>query len=200
MPSALLSLLLVSAPPQAPAFPLRVDPAPKEWTAGQINEGLPYRWEMGTVHLLVWEVIEDDRPHKYTQTLVLKRFDQPTEQGDHRWVLAHVYHRPNDKDSPWATPFRVPPPYSKDEEPPQLSDAQVYGYEFFNDPPSDKQIAKFLDETFWSPRLGSEKSFTSSGSHISTKLSAGGIDRALWKKVFKRDVPTELFPELKRAQ
>lgn len=194
---ALLTLVL-AAPPQAPAFPLRTDPPPKAWTAEQINEGLPYRWEKGTIHLLAWEVIEDDRLHRHTQTLVLKRFDQPTEQGGHRWLLAHVYHLPDDQDRPWQTPFRVPPPFSKDEEPPQLTDAQVYGHEFFAELPSDKQIKKFLDETDWTPRLGSEKSFTSSGPHtLTTKLAAGGFDRELWTRVFRRKVPTELFPELK---
>src|SRR5262245_38068765 len=69
-----------------PSFPLHTNPPPQEFVAVAINEGLPYRWETGVVHVLAWEVIEDDRPWQFTQVLVLKNFNQPTKKGGYRWL------------------------------------------------------------------------------------------------------------------
>src|SRR5262249_22956101 len=117
---------------EAPSLdlPFRTDPQPREWRMNQINDGLPYRWEWGTVHLLAWEVIEDDRPWKYTQILVLKRFFWPTEQGGHKWVLAQLYHDPKDSEWPWHGPQRIPSPFPVGEEMPEMTDAQLFGIEF----------------------------------------------------------------------
>jgi hypothetical protein len=192
------SLLVVTLLAAEAAFPLRTEGMPKEWKLEEINDGLPYRWEPGEVHVLAWEVIEDDRPWKVTQALVLKRFDKPTEKGGHRWVLAQVYQQTRDAERPWATPFRPPPPFPKGAADPQPSDAHVFGYEFFAKPPSDAQIAKFLAETHWTPRLGKEKTATVDGTRIlTTTLTAGGVDRDLWKKLLERDMKVELLPELK---
>jgi hypothetical protein len=181
-------------------FPLRTDPLPKGWKAEAINEGLPYRWEKGTVHVLAWETIEDDRPWRYTQVLVLKRFDRPTEKGGHRWVLAQVYHHPDDAEWPWQGPMRVPPPWPMREQRPRLTDAQVFGHEFYNDPPSYDQVKTFLRETMWTPTLGTgERTSLFFGNRgVTTKLAAGGVDPTLWKWLLNSDVPTDLFPELKK--
>ena len=108
--SSLLVAVLLTA---EAAFPLRTEATPKEWKPAEINDGLPYRWEPGEVHVLAWEVIEDDRPWKVTQALVLKRFDKPTEKGGHRWVLAQVYQQTRDAERPWATPFSPAAPVSE---------------------------------------------------------------------------------------
>jgi hypothetical protein len=181
-------------------FPFRTGPPPREWRANQINDGLPYRWEWGAVHLLAWEVIEDDRPWKYTQILVLKRFYWPTEKGGHRWVLAHLYHDPMDSEWPWHGPMRIPPPFPVGEEMPKMTDAQLFGHEFYNDPPTDEQVQAFLEGTRWTPALGTREAYFLSGSRpLTTKLTAGGINPGVWRKVFGRDVPAELFPELKKV-
>jgi len=181
-----------------PEFSLRTETLPKDFKAAEVNEGLPYRWESGVVHVLAWEVIEDDRPWKVTQLLVLKRFDKPTEEGGHRWVLAQVYRQPEDVERPWTTPFRPPPPFPKGETKELPSDAHVFGYEFFAKPPSDVQIAKFLAQTHWTPQLGKERTANVDGTRIlTTTLTAGGVDRALWKKLLEREVKVELLPELK---
>ena len=111
--SLLLLLATVIACDKETSFPLRTDAVPAGWKAKQINGGLPYRWEKGTVHVLAWEETEekgDDVPYKLTQALVLKRFDQPTEKGQYRWVLAHLYHSPKDKDRPWYKDMLYIPP------------------------------------------------------------------------------------------
>jgi hypothetical protein len=197
---AILALVAVVPIPAPPRFPLRTDLPPKEWTADQINEGLPYRWEKGVVHLLASEVIEDDRPHKYTQILVIKRFDKPTEKGGYRWVLAHLYQRPEDKTWPWRGPMRIPGPLLPGERMPKLTDAQMFGHELFDDPPTDRQLKQFLGETRWTPKLGADVAWGGDGKRIRiTKLTAGGVDRAGWRKVFGREPPVELFPELKKT-
>ena len=186
--------------PNQPLFPLRIEHHPDDWKVNQINEGLPYHWEKGIVHVLAWEVIEDDRPWQWTQILVLKKFDQPTENGGHRWVLAQLYRTPEDDKRPWQAPMRIPPPVLPGEKLPPLTDAQVFGHAFFHEPPTDEEVEAFLKETLWTPDLGTREAVFMSGSRaLTTKLTAGGIDRTLWKRLFHRDVPTTLFPELIRG-
>jgi len=198
-----LALALALAAPGAKesAFPLRTDPTPKEWRIEEINDGLPYRWEKGAVHVLAWETVADDRPHEYTQVLVLKRFDRPTENGGHRWVLAQLYRDYQDQKRPWGRDMRIPPPALPGKPAPQLPDAWVFGHEFYDQPPTDDEIKTFLEQTMWAPSLGTEDTLFISGERrkITTKLAAGGVDRAAWKKVIDRDVPTKLFPELTKA-
>jgi hypothetical protein len=194
--------LAVAAPgPKEAPFPLRTDLPPKEWRADEINEGLPLRWEKGTVHVLAWERVADDRPHEYTQALVLKRFDQPTEDGGHRWVLAQLYHYPGDQKRPWHRSMRVPAPVPIGQKMPDVPDAWVFGYEFYDNVPTDEQIKKFLRQAGWAPTIGPGGILFGVGQPrtVTTRLAAGGVDRALWKKLFDRDVRPELFPELKKA-
>ena len=107
VPTCLLAWCLAAPAPKAPPTEFRTDPIPKEWRIEEINDGLPLRWEKGTVHVLAWEVIADDRPHEYTQLLVLKTFDKPTKDDGHKWVLTHLYRDYQDQKWLWR-PFRVP--------------------------------------------------------------------------------------------
>ncbi len=201
MPTSILVFGITFLAGIDPPFPLRTDPTPKEWHLDRINDGLPYRWEKGTVHVLAWEVVEDDRPWKYTQALVLKRFDQPTEKGGNVWLLAHLYHHPDDRQWPWRASMRIPPPYPVGAKTPKYSDAQLYGHEFYKQLPTDRQVAAFLRESNWRPTLGPGEVFSASPGKrvITTTLTAGGVDPATWRKLFGRDLPADLFPELTRA-
>jgi hypothetical protein len=188
-------------------FPLRTDAPPTEWKTDAMNAGLPYYWEKGTVHVLAWEVIEDrciDRKAVMTQVLVLKRFDQPTERGGYRWVLAQIYFDPDNKQFPWDRPMIILPPVRPNEKMPMVPDAYVFGYEFYKEQPTDKQIETFLREVCWTPRLGPYHASTITGGRIVNSrwvksVAAGGVDPILWKRLFGRDLATDLFPELKRA-
>ena len=136
-----------------------------------------------------------------TQILVVKKLDQPTEKGGHRWVLAQLYYEPNDEKQPWQRDFRPPPPALPGETL-QVTDAEIFGYELYREQPTDKQVEAFLRETCWRPHLGPRQASTISDGkvvriHYITKLTGGGIDPGLWKSLFARDVPTNLFPELK---
>ena len=190
----LLGLVLAAAARSEPPFPLRTDPPPTEWRTEEIDKGLPFWWEKGTVHLLAWEVVADDRPFQYTQVLVLKQFDRPTTDGGHRWVLAQLYHHPEHPKHLWRGPLRVPPPQPKGEPMPELTDAQVYGWEFYDALPTDDQIRDFLRNTSWTQDFDADRSPASR-----LWLAAGGVDRAVWNKVLGHDVPTQLFPELQKV-
>jgi hypothetical protein len=185
-------------------FPLRTDAPTTDWKGDAINEGLPYRWEKGTVHVLAWEAVEekrsDDKRFLTTQILVLKRFDRPTEDGQHRWVLAQLYYHPENKERRWSRSMLHIPPLGPGEKMPKLTDAQVFGHEFYNKLPTDQQIAVFLRQSGWTRVLGLGWAITDAGTiTYVTTLAAGGVDRALWQRLFERDVPTELFPQLKKA-
>jgi len=194
--TCVLGLALAAPVPAEPPFPLRTDPPPKEWRTEEINAGLPLWWEPGTVHMLAWEVIADNRPFRYTQVLVLKKFDRPTKDGGHRWVLVHLYRNPDDKERPWRGPLRIPPPLPPGEPMPKLTETQLYGWEFYDDPPTDAQVKTFLEQTQWTPALGRGVDVEPRG--LITSLAAGGVDPATWKKVLGRDVPARLFPELRK--
>ena len=86
---------------------------------------------------------------------------------------------------------------------PRLTDAQLFGHEFYKDLPTDKQLETFLREVCWRPALGSHKAATLSDGKVvmveyTTTLTAGGVARPVWKRLFARDVPADLFPELKK--
>jgi hypothetical protein len=189
-----LALPLVVLVAAAPPFHIRTDPAPKQWRTKEFKALLPFWWEQGTVYLLAWEKVADDRPFEYTQVLVLKHFDQPTKKGGHRWALTHLFYDPKDRDRPWQGTLRILPPVSKSEPMPKLSEAQLYGWSFYAEPPTDGQLTVFLRETDWTPALGLAED---SAPRVTTRLAAGGVDPAAWKQALGRDVPAHLFPELR---
>lgn len=189
------------AEPADPPSQWRADPLPVTCRSELLNEGLPLSWESGAVHLLAWATVADDyMESEITQAVVVKQFDRPTERGE-RWVLALVYHNPKDPKRQWDGPRRhIAPPFPGD--PPELpTDAQWWGYEFYADRPIDEQVGTFLRECGWNPRLGTEATMLSNATkvNITRTLTAGGVNLAAWRKVFERDVPPSLFPELRKA-
>ena len=177
------------------------DPLPAACRPDLLNEGLPYRWEPGAVHLLAWATVADDYwDSEVKQAVVVKQFDRPTERG-HRWVLALVYHNPKDPERPWDGPQRhFAPPFPGD--PPALpTDAQWWGHEFYADRPTDEQVGTFLRECGWDPALGTREAMLSNATkvNITRTLIAGGVDTVAWRQVFDREVPLGLFPELRKS-
>lgn len=135
---------------------------------------------------------------QYTQILVLKHFDRPTKDGDHRWVLVHLYRNRDDKERPWRGPLRIPPPLPPGEPMPKLTETQLYGWEFYDAPPTDAQVQTFLQQTEWTPTLGIDENSIAGDRPVTTSLAAGGVDPTAWKKSLGRDVPARLFPELRK--
>jgi hypothetical protein len=186
-------------------FPLRTDTPPKEWKEGAAIRFPDWRAK-GTTHILAWEIIEkqydDGTKFTTTQALVLKRFDEPAEWGkDHfRWILAQVYYSPKQG---WHRDMIGLPPPVPGEKMAKASDAYLFGFEYYNDLPTDKQIEVFLREAQWPHDVGPFKETTADEKRVFyikgvTSNAAGGVDPLLWKKLFKRELPTNLFPELTR--
>ena len=114
-------------------------------------------------------------------------------------MLAHLYQDPEDAKWPWHGPTRIPPPFPRDQQAPALTDAQLFGHTCYDNLPTDKEVETFLKETSWTPDLDTEQAFFLGGERtLTTRLTAGGIDPTLWERLFKRAVPTNLFPELRK--
>src|SRR5690242_3342177 len=104
--TTVLALILAAPVPKDPPSDWRADPPPAGFGTDLLNEGLPRRWEKGTVHLLAWATIANDYfKSETTQAVVVKRFDRPTEDAADRWVLAFLYHKPKDVKRPWSLPM-----------------------------------------------------------------------------------------------
>jgi hypothetical protein len=187
-------------PAAQPVSPWRADRLPADTPPDAINSGLPLYWEAGTVHVLAWLTVADDYwKSERTQALVVKRFDGPTEKDGYRWLLAVVYFDPKRHDRPWDTSSWHYAPPLPGEPAPNLTDAMLWGYEFYPDRPTDEQMDKFINESMWDPLLGSEDTWLSDATkvRITRTLTAGGIDLTTWRKMFDRDIPPSLFPELR---
>lgn len=198
LPTLALVLSFAAPVPKAPAFPLRADPLPKEYKHADLEDATLPRSKDGKVSLLAWETVEDDRPHTVMKVLVLKKFDKADEKGS-RFALCMLYRKPDDID--WQFRFIIPPPIPKGEKMPEASDAFWFGSQDYAKPPTDKELAAFLKDVDWTPKLGQEvASFLDGKRVITTKLTAGGFDRDAWKTHFDRDPPVELFPELKKDE
>jgi hypothetical protein len=203
-PAIFLALVPTAPVAKDPPSPWRADPPPAGFRADHLNDGLPLRWEKGTVHVLAWATVTNDYPQQSatTQSVVIKQFDRPTENGGHRWVLALLYLNPKDPKRPWSGPMIHYGPPLPGDPPLHLTDAQQWAYEFYADRPTDEEVVKFLGECGWDPRLGTEKTLLSNGDkvNITRTLSAGGADPVMWRKVFEREMPPRVFPELRKVE
>jgi hypothetical protein len=79
-------------------LPLPASEIPPSWSLAEIQNRArpPYP---GRVHVLAWQIIEDDRPLRVEQCLVLKVLDQ--DDGSGRWCLSHLYRHPDDETPIW---------------------------------------------------------------------------------------------------
>jgi hypothetical protein len=168
-----------------------------------MDEALPSRWDPGTIHVLAWATVADEYWKSVdTRAVVLKQFDGPTNNGGHRWFLALL--TGNCKDSTWTwghkwchfTQFPGDPPF-------QPTSAQQFGFEFYSDRPTDEQVVAFLGEAGWDRDvdLGIKEYMLSNAEKVKTTrtLLAGGVNAVVWRRVFGRDVPPCLFPELRKG-
>lgn len=79
--------------------------------------------------------------------------------------------------------------------------AYLFGHEFYDNVPTDAEIKSFLEESGWVSRFETKNGLTvKDGKDVNftatTSLVEGGVDRAVWKKVFEREPLPSLFPEL----
>lgn len=193
-----LALSLAAPVPKATPFPLRTDPLPKEYKLADLEDAARPREVKGTVALLAWETVEDDRPRSVTRVLVLKRHEKTDEQGN-QYTLTFMSRRPKDTD--WRYRSNLPTILDvvvRGEDMSLGSDAYWHGSQDYAKPPTDEELAAFLTDVRWTPEVGQEVVTFFDGKRVmTTKLAAGGFERDAWKKHFDRDPPVDLFPELK---
>jgi len=190
-----LAVALAAPVPKAPPFPLRTDSLPEEYKLTDLADAAPPRSQDGTVSLLAWETVEDDRPHTYTHVITLKKFDKADEKGNN-FALGMLYRHPTH--TTWQHRFINPPPLRLGDKMPEASDAYWFGSQSYKKLPTDKEFKTFLKDVDWTPTLGQELTSVLEGRRlITTKLAGGGFDPAAWKNAFDRDPPVDLFPELK---
>jgi hypothetical protein len=181
--------LVVALPVAAGADPptlVRDKEPPKEWDRKAIAKAMPHNWDAGPVHVLAWEIKEDDRPFKYTRCLVVKKLDKPTDDGE-RWILGALYYDEKRKVWEQATLWLAPDPKGK-------TPPAIWGYEFYRDRPLRSVVMNFLKERGWT--FGPEKHWAVTGdgpAHWSvTRLLDGGVCAATWKSVLGHTAP-DLF-------
>jgi hypothetical protein len=156
---------------------------PKEWDRKAIAKAMPHSWDEGAVHILAWEIKEDDRPFRYTRCLVVKKLEKPTDKGE-RWVLGALYYDAKSKTWEQATLWLTPDP--KGNTPPA-----IWGYEFYRERPVRSVVLNFLTERTWT--FGYEKAWGISGDSparwIVTQLVDGGVCASTWKSVLGYTAP-----------
>jgi hypothetical protein len=196
IPTLALTLALAAPVPKVAPFPLLTDPLPKEFKPDTLaDEALPRSID-GKVHLLAWETVESDRPSSSTRVVVLKAFDKADEKGN-KFALCFMYWEQNRGE--WWYRLIPPPAPAPGEKLVVGSDAFHMGCQQYVKPPTDKELAAFLKDVDWAPKLGQEvEEVRGLKRPVTTKLAAGGFDLGNWKTHFDRDPPVELFAELKK--
>jgi hypothetical protein len=60
------------------------------------------------------------------------------------------------------------------------------------------QVQTFLQQTDWTPTLGTNENSIAGDRPVTTSLTAGGVNPAAWKNDLGREAPARLFPELRK--
>jgi hypothetical protein len=150
------------------------------------------------VQVLAWKRVEDDAGRSGTSVVTLKAFDKADDKGN---KFALCYMRWDAKRGEWWYRFINPPPLLPGEKMPQASDAYWHGSQSYPKAPTDKELAAFLKDVNWTPKLGREvETVNGLKRPVTTKLAGGGFGRDTWATHFDRDPPVELFPELKKEK
>jgi hypothetical protein len=165
---------------------------PAGWNLSDMAEAMPYRWERGSLYVLVWEVIDDEQ-RIYDRCLVLKQYDQPCERGE-TCALGYLRRIHEVGKSKWQA-VRIIGRVARNGEllPP------LFGFSMYQSLPTDEEIESFLKEQGWTGAF-SVRWALGNGKEYHPKLLDGGLCRATWVQVFGREAPEKLFPELSKNE
>jgi hypothetical protein len=194
--------LRVSSPGEAEdmgAAVLRLNEPPASWDMAAMDQEMPFPWEAGPRHILLWEVVRDGE-EVAERCLVFKQYARPSDRGE-TCALGSLYRHPKEENPKWAIDMIhiAPDPDFKNPW------GWRWGYACFKSLPTDKEIAAFLAEWRWTNALKPYVAFTLSdedANHQSKvverrhtpRLTDGGVNRIAWKEVFGHEPPVELFP------
>jgi hypothetical protein len=198
-----LALVLAAPASKDDPSPWRADSPPTDFKPELFEKGLPLKQEKGAIHVLAWATVADNYwQYEETKAIVVKRFARPTVNDADRWLLAILHHNQDPK-RPWSRPNRevIYPTPGPGQSPPIQTEASLWSYDIYTDLPTDEQVRGFLWEAGWGFGLGTQVSVspdTGKTTKSTVILSAGGVDPVAWRKVFDREVPPSLFPELRK--
>lgn len=145
---------------------------PKDWSLEEIAKAAHPSAVPGATHVLAWKCIEDDRPWRVEDCLVVCRLNEVDWylanvarnlgiKGREKWELVMVHMGPGYKGDPFGR--------------------WVMHIERYDKRPSNKDIYDFMDEHYW--RLGAENG---------SKLVGGAVCKTTWEAVVK-EKPTRDF-------
>jgi hypothetical protein len=162
-------------------------------TQTTVNDNLPKGWRIEEIaqaahplcvprdtHVLAWKSVEDERPLRIDECLVLCCLKK--DGREESWHLVSLYRHPRDGEgAKWEVEIvHMGPGYKGFE-----MGAWVWHSERFANRPSNKEIYAFMDMDEFRWHLGADRGF---------KLLGGAICGDTWKAVVK-ETPTRDFPK-----
>lgn len=188
-----LPSLAAPAPPQPP---LRKKEPPVAWKLDELNALFPNPDDKGPVNILVWEIIDTPKPDagREERCLVIKKYAERKDQS--LCALGYFQRFPDDDETTWKPSTS----YLTGVKPGEPN--KKVGVEGYQSVPDDEEIAKFLERKSWKGAVDPYevtvrgRGITRSIKIIIPKVVDGGVNIIAWKKVFDRNPPSKLFPEL----
>ncbi len=151
-----LMLLTTRRPGSATANEL-----PEGWQLDDIERATPPNDVRGTAYVLAWKILDDDRPLRVEECLVLKHFDQPGRKAT--WTLASLYRQPRLRNS-WSVSELAA---ARDAG--GGNDSPERDYDVYRSRPTNADVDAFREKVGWS--LGAGDGF---------KLIDGRVCRRAW--------------------
>lgn len=156
---------------------------------------MPRPSEGGPIDVLAWEVIDLDHDARVQERcLVAKRYPARARGGE-EYALGLLVRNPKAESPAWGT-IRISPTLH-----PTVVAPEIWGFEFYQAPPSDQQIGKFLADRQWASDVRPHEAYGLrggvSGVHLfRPRVTDGGVCRSAWEQVLGRDPNPKLFPDL----
>jgi hypothetical protein len=179
-------------------------PVPSDWKVDELNALFPNAGDDGAVTVLVWQQIDyaGARPG-VDRCLAIKSYARPRDGKS--FAIGYFLRRRENEVTPWRV-WTVIELESKPGEP--GSTEAITGYKTL---PTEKDVTAFLTKFGWSVLSTPGEIRVSPGRvpkpgedtrprivKFTPTLSAFGLCHRSWLKLFDREAPTNLFPEIQR--
>jgi hypothetical protein len=126
-------------PPTTP--PVLPNELPDGWRLDEIDQATPPNGVRGTTYVLAWKIVEDERPLRVEECIVMKQLQESDRGGG--WVLADLYRHPTLKNE-WRVATLTTSPDPTFKEP-----TEVRRWEIYEGRPNNKQVYAFLETVKW---------------------------------------------------
>jgi hypothetical protein len=147
VPLSLLAITVTGCSPHRSQHRPVPNELPRSWSLEDISKATPLSTAGGRVYVLAWKVVQDERPVRVERCLVMRVLD--LNDGDGRWILAHLARRPDEDNPEWrvATSHISGKPGTK-----YFPGLTVRHYKRFKDQTGNKDVYASLskEEVAWS--------------------------------------------------